>query len=312
LALAPASRADASGGDAALAEALFREGKQLMAAGRHAEACPKLAESQRLDPGGGTLLTLALCHEAEGKTASAWVELRDALAQAHKEGRADRAAIAEAHVQALEPRLARLAVDVRGEAAQTPGLVVRRDGVTLTPPAWGVAVPVDPGPHVVEAEAPARRPFRREVPVGDGARVAVEVPVLPAPGAPDAPPLAPLPAPRPFGALAVAGLAAGALGLAALGAGAIAGMHAGALDRRADAKCPGILCADPGAVADSHAAGQFADASTATVIAGGVVLGAGVVMFVVARASRGPRRASFAIAPIALGRGAGVAGGGAW
>ena len=68
--------------DAAIAEALFQEGKALLDRGEVPAACRKLEESVRLDRLPGSLLNLALCHEAEGRVATAWGELTEALAVA--------------------------------------------------------------------------------------------------------------------------------------------------------------------------------------------------------------------------------------
>src|SRR5689334_2465876 len=68
----------------ALADSLFEEGKELLDSGRVAEACARLEESQRLAPGGGTLLVLGICRAREGRTATAWTVLKNALALARR------------------------------------------------------------------------------------------------------------------------------------------------------------------------------------------------------------------------------------
>src|SRR5437016_5866261 len=89
LSLSSEGGARAQGGEVAAAQALFDEAKNLMQQGRYAEACPKFAESQRLDHAGGTTLALALCLEGEGRTATAWAEFNEALTEARHDKRAD-------------------------------------------------------------------------------------------------------------------------------------------------------------------------------------------------------------------------------
>ncbi len=160
-----------------LAQALFDEARQLMEAKRYAEACPKLAESQRLDPGGGTLLNLALCHEKEGKVATAHAEFNEALSLALQGGRKDREELARERLGVLEPKIPRVSVVVPPNA-EIEGLEVRLDGLTLRRAAWGVATPVDPGLHHIEALAPGRTSWNLDLPIDVQERKTVQVPPL--------------------------------------------------------------------------------------------------------------------------------------
>jgi hypothetical protein len=176
--LASGAAADVSPTERALARELFEQGRALMARHEYEQACPKLAESQRLDPAAGTLLNLAVCHEAEGKTATAWSEFNDALTLARRDGRADRVELATKRLQKLEPRLSRLTIVVDG-SARLEGLEVRLDGSRVGDAVWGTPVPVDPGTHRIEATAPGRRRWKSEITVAkDADRKSVRIPEL--------------------------------------------------------------------------------------------------------------------------------------
>src|SRR6266498_2939701 len=97
-----------------------------LADGKFAEACPKLGESQRLDPGVGTQFHLADCYERIGQTASAWAGFLEAASGAKALGQTEREKVARERAAALAPRLSKLTI-VAARAADVPGLEIKRD-----------------------------------------------------------------------------------------------------------------------------------------------------------------------------------------
>ncbi len=281
-----AEPAHAQSADTATAEELFEQGKQLLRAGNAAAACPKLAESLRIDPSTGTLLALAMCHEADGKLASAWAGFVSVQARARQEGRSDREQAALERAKALKPRLSTLEVRVPKDVAATQGLVVRRDGTVLGHGAWNVVVPIDGGEHTVEVSAPGKASWQGKVQVKPEADAAVvTVPALAA--APAAAPARASSKPAgKWGTLEWAGIGIAGAGVAGLGVGGY--FLSSALGKKADSSkdCEGNLCGAQGS-SDRRSAVEHGNTATIFAIAGGVLAAGGATLFVIGRVRAG-------------------------
>jgi hypothetical protein len=282
------ANAQASAADSALAESLFDEGVALMARGDFDHACPKLAESQRLDPGGGTLLNLARCYEAQKKTASAWATYRAALGVARNDAREDRIRYAEEHLAALEPLLPRLVVRI---AQPAPALELRVDGTRVGSAAWGTPQPVDPGRHVVRATAPGRAAFTAETEIREGETSVVDVPPLAraigAGGPEEDGPHASRDRAVRGRTHRVVGASLTVAGAGGMVTGAVLGILALGQSARADRLCPGNApCTDAGGLDASDRAQTFATGATVSLVAGAALIAAGVVLLITAPRAR--------------------------
>jgi serine/threonine-protein kinase len=314
-----ASRACADDADTAAAEALFQQGRALLEAGQTVEACPKLAESQRLDPATGTLIALAACHEQQNKLASAWSEFTEAAGRAERESRPDRRQLASERAQRLEPRLSTLTVQVSPALAAVRGLELTRSERALGRGAWNVPVPLDGGEYVIEARAPQMKTWSAAVKIADeGDRQVVMIPELvPEPLVPAAsPPPARLPspaievpaAPKPQGLnrLQWVGIGSGAVGVVALGVGGYFTARMLGKKAEADPYCGGPSgneCErDSEGAALLNDARRFGNFATGFAIASGSLLALGGTLFFVGRNSAAERPAvSLTLTPGTLG-----------
>jgi len=290
---AGSARADAPGQDKALAEALFDQGVALLKKGEPAEACPKLAESQRLDPAPGTLLYLGDCYEKTGKLATAWATFREAAASARASAQASREELATKRAALLQKDLPYLLV---APADKTAPVEVRLDDTPLRRALLDSEIPVDPGEHVLVASAPGYEPYRTSIKVGKGEHAKVTIPALekskgadstPAPASTATTGPAPITDPPPPDTPSRGGwqrptaLALAGVGVVGVGVGSFFGVRAFSQWSDAQAKCPNDLCTGDGkSLADG--ARTSATVSTVSFIAGGALLAGGAALFFLA------------------------------
>ena len=287
-------RASAQGAEnAATAEALFSEARKLMGEGRYGEACPKLAASNRLDPGAGTLMNLAGCYEKNGQTASAWVTWREAATTAERTGRTQWAEQSRHSATALEPKLSRLNIRVPAPA-RVQGLVVERDGVPVDEAQFGFPAPIDPGAHPITATAPRKQQWATTVVVApDGTTVEVTIPALTLEHTPTPPGVQPVGVETSSlpqqsadqtsgsGAGKTIGLVLGAAGLVGIGIGGYYGFRAQSTHSDALSHCTASNRCSPRGLELDDTARAEATTSTIAVGAGATLLAAGAILWLV-------------------------------
>jgi len=283
--LALPAAAQGSPTDAAAAEALFRAGRELMDQGKYTRACDQFKASYELERAGGTLLNLALCHEKEGRIATAWLEYQQAEADAIRDQRDDREVFAQEHMAALRPRLPKILLTVD---APVPNMAVKVGDFEVPPASFGLELPFDPGTYEVVVEAPGFRTWRRSFVMKERSLLPISVP-----------PLQPLPkraesewqpAPRPEpvhterrpplaadntssapAALRTSAWVGGAAGVALVGVGSYFGVRALQKKSEADDVCGPDTCeGERGSALDAEAHDAAIKANL--LIGGGVIL----------------------------------------
>lgn len=312
----PAASQEPTVDDRTMAEGLFRSARELMREGRYAEACPKLEQSQRLVRAAGTLLNLAVCHENEGKVASAWVEFQESLALAVRMNRPDREQVARERMEALEPLVPHIRVEVPPDA-RVEGLRITRGDTHIPDVSWGVRLPVDPGTYTLRASAPGHLPWSQQVDVELRADEVVTVPRLAPAAVPEAPVAAPAAGTQPARAdervppgssrdappasgpgthdtLRTAAWVGGGVGVGVLAAGGYFGVRA--LQKRAESDdyCPDERCTTRGVELNDEARSLALRSNTLLIAGAALVASSASVLLIVPRdrdqpAGRTPR-----------------------
>jgi hypothetical protein len=287
--------AEATNSQVSHAIVLFELGRTDFEADRFAEALEKFIDSEKIDPGAGTMLNIAYCHERLGKTATAWADYREAAVLAHEEGKLDWERDALERAEMLEKSLARVVVQV-DEPKDGAWPEVMLDDTPLPQSLWGEPTPVDPGRHEVLAKAAARRPWTSAFDVeAERVPTTVVVPVLepetPATegtrgagtGSSDSPRRADDEA-NPWTARRKAALVTAGVGVVALGAGAALALVAKSTYDGAECPVAGH-CTSRGLDAQRRAYTELDIASYAAAGGGVVVVGAAILWLWPSRSS---------------------------
>ena len=289
IALLHAPGARAQDRDPAAAEVLFREGRAAADAGDHAKACTKFRESNRLDPAPGTVFNMADCEEKLGRIATAWTLFSEVIQKLPATD--ERHGISSKRAAALEPRLPRLTISVAAGADAR----VFRDGVELKAGSLDTPLPVDPGKHVLAIEAPGRARAERTIEIAEGASRHETLEPGPA--------VATTPRPAEGSSSSTRrtlGWVAGGVGVAGLAVGGVTGILVLGKKSVVDEHCDDAKKCDTTGIDAADAGKTLGTISGVGLIAGGVLLAAGVTLIVTSGSDKESGRAALTVGPRGL------------
>jgi hypothetical protein len=185
-----------------------------------------------------------------------------------------------------------LTIRAMASGEEATGLEIRRDGVPVQPAELGSPIPVDPGPHTIEAAAPGKQKWSSTVQVADAAKLAVEVPALTAlaPGAAATPAsAAPVSTPpldqgtqsNAGSTQRTAAVVVGAIGVVGVGIGAVFGLGASSKWSDAKSKCADYPygCSQEALDDKSSASSKASAATVAFIVGGAAIAGAAALWF---------------------------------
>jgi len=287
------------------ADAAFKRGRELLKAGKFADACVEFEHSNKLDPANGTAFNIAQCSEKIGKLARALELYRDLAA---KDTNAERKKQSSDAIVKLEPRVPHLLVKVAAPPANfTMTIQVINSGLAPKALEANKPIEIDFGEYAIVAKAPGSPEWTQNVridtegktttldaPFGPKASVVdpktttttttpkttAEVPITKDPDVEKDDPSPPKSNRKLFGIIGMG------VGGAALIGGVIFGAQASSKWKEAKDVCGGTTCTNQADLMMANDLGDKARSkatlSTVFVIAGTAIAAGGVVLFVTA------------------------------
>lgn len=258
----------------------FREALALEEAENYSKALQAFKEVAAVKSTPQVRYHIGLCEEKTGDLVQALGSYKLALDEARAKKAKDVLEVTEAAIEELEPRIPQLTIS-RGQGAGVAKITL--DGVEIGEAEIEVARPINPGPHLIEAESSGYRDYRKEFKLAesDERTVTVRLTKLESDT-----PVGPDPDPEPESsegsALVPAGFVVGGVGVVSLAlSGVFLGMRGGAISDLEES-CGADHQSCPPEAQDTIDSGEtYATLSSVTFVAGIGLLGAGIVMIAV-------------------------------
>jgi hypothetical protein len=159
LALSSVAYADPTPTEIQAARDLFNKAEADEDAGRWADALDKVKRALSVKPTPGLRFHVALCEEKLNQLVPALADYTAAEQMAREQNNKDVLDAVTEPLKALRIRVPTLTIDV----PPAQGAQIELDGKAIAAGLYGIAMPVEPGMHRVQARAPGKRLFSTQV-----------------------------------------------------------------------------------------------------------------------------------------------------